>query len=215
MLGSRSSHTNYRDFSFLPNRVLHVFSQGDGYTLIELLVAMALLTFVLIGSYSLMVSPVQSLETNLKSVGETQALLRAYQQMSLDLSTVIQPGLFNNVIFTGSQYALSFAKYGSNESIDTVTYTIRPSLNEVGIFVLERQVAGMDMLEQDEKPFTLLNDKDLTFEFWDPERQVWISTWNSKHQLGLPSVVRVRLSSGTVSFPIYSGRVFVGGRHEL
>lgn len=215
MPGSRTLHTNYRAFSSLLDHVLQVISQEEGYTLIELLVAMALLTLVLVGVYSILVSPVQSLETTLGSIGETQALIGAFRQMSLDLSSVIQPSLVYNVSFSGSRDNLSFSRHESNESIGILRYAIRPSLNEAAVLVLERQVRGMKTLEQDETAYILLSDEALSFEFWDSHRQIWVSTWNSNYQNGLPTIVRVRLSSGVLSLPIYPGRVFVGGRHEF
>lgn len=176
---------------------------------------MTLLTFVLAGIYSLMIAPSRSLEINLASVGSTQAVMGTYKMFSLDLAMIVQPSLlYHNAHFDGSPNSVSFTRQRVNASQVTITYVIIPSEKGKDQFVLLRKVESTDDLGLQEEHTIVLNDTRPFFEFWDNQRQSWVSGWNTRHSDDLPSIIRLNLSTGKLSFPIYQGRVYTGGNHE-
>jgi len=188
--------------------------QGHGFTLVEILMAMAIFGLVLTAIYATWTLILKS-----KSVGEAATAQVQRERIAV---RVIEEALASSRSFaagvehygflaeSGEDGALSFVaklpgsfprsgRFGDFD-VRRVTFSLEAGKNYGERELVLRQNPILMDLDKDEKnhPLVLARGvKDMTFQFWDAQLRDWVDDWDQTNQL--PKLVKVALRFGTSS----------------
>ncbi len=185
-----------------------------GFTLVEILIAMGILTIVLAAIFSTWTAILRGKKVGIDAAAAVQRARMA--------GRTIEEALGSTLLFVQNQSYYSFeAKNGSQPTLSFVT-RLSPSFPRAGkfsgldvrrvTFSVEQAPGGTRQLvlrqtpllmdtDQDEKdrPVVLAsNVKDFKSEFWDPRLDDWTDEWKQTNQL--PVLVKVTIKLGDNQF---------------
>jgi len=178
-----------------------------GFTLIEILVAIAIFTLVITAIYSGWMAILRASKVGLEAAAQAQrerVAIRTIEEAltcSRSFGADLQDYWF--VGENGDEAALSFVarlpksfprsgKFGDLD-VRRVSFSVENGENSQRQLVL-RQTPILMEFDQDEKEHPLVlakNVKDLLLEFWNPNRNEWLDEWTQTNQL--PKMVKVTL----------------------
>ena len=178
------------------------------FTLVEILVSMAILSLVVAAIYSSWTAILRASKVGLDAAAAAQRSRIALHTIEYSLSTaelfVRNADYYGFVAENGSDATLSFVarlpksfpRSGRFGDLDVrrLTYTVEQGPNGETDLVLRQQPIIMD-LDEDEKEFPLIlarNVKQFEIGFWDERVKDWVDEWLQTNQL--PKLVQIRLS---------------------
>jgi len=178
-----------------------------GFTLIEILVALAIFGLVVTAIYSGWMSILRASKVGLEAAAQAQrerVAIHTFEE-ALTSARSFARGLqyYGFVGENGSEAMLSFVarlpksfprggKFGDLD-VRRVSFSVESGPESQQELVLRQSPILME-LDRDEKEHPLVlakNVKELLLEFWDPNRNEWIEEWNQTNQL--PKMVKVTL----------------------
>jgi prepilin-type N-terminal cleavage/methylation domain-containing protein len=180
-----------------------------GYTLIEVMVAIALFGLVVIAIYSSWMAVVRASRTGLQVAAEAQRSRIAMRVIETALTSArmfeANGWYYGFEADSGSSGMLSFVarlpkffprggRFG-DFNVRRVTFSVEAG-SESGKQLVLRQRPLLMEFDEDEKNYPLVlahNVKELRFEFWDM-RKGWIDEWKTTNQL--PKMVKISLQLG-------------------
>ena len=185
------------------------FAPCSAFTLVEVLVSMAILSLVVVAIYSSWTAILRASKVGLDAAAEAQRSRIALHTLEDSLSTVElfvrNWDYYGFLAENGSDATLSFVarlpksfprsgRFGDFD-LRRLTYTVENGQNGGKELVLRQQPIVMD-LDEDEKNYPLVlarNVKEFAIEFWDPRVQDWIDEWRQTNQL--PKLIKITLST--------------------
>jgi general secretion pathway protein J len=182
-----------------------------GFTLLELMVAIALLSFIMVAIYSSWYSILRSTK-----IGETYA---AEAQRTRIAIKAIEDALVGTVVFgenvrfysflmesEGDLGALAFTAHLSSsfpgsglfgdQSIRRVTFTIEPDQERKNRLVMT-QIPLLLETNETMTPYPIILAKDVSLfvpEVWDEQKREWATKWIATNQM--PRMVRITIGTG-------------------
>ncbi|MCL5098485.1 MAG: prepilin-type N-terminal cleavage/methylation domain-containing protein [Candidatus Omnitrophica bacterium] len=184
-----------------------------GFTLIEVMIAMAILMMILLAIYSSWSAIVRGSKVGLDAAAQVQRSRIAMASLVDSLLTVQMfggnPGYYAFIADTSSDYAYlslvsrlpgSFPDAGlfGDQVVRRVTFQVERG-KDAGNDLVMYQMPIMSEVNEEQKPFALALAHDVSvfsLEFWDTRRQEWAKEWLPTNQL--PEMVRVTLGLGNV-----------------
>ncbi len=178
-----------------------------GFTLLEGMVAIAILSLVVAAIYSSWTAILKASKVGLDAAASVQRARIAVRTIEDSLSTthlyVQAQKHYSFVAENGSQASLSFVarlsksfprsgKFGDLD-VRRVTFSMEPGPEAGNLLVLRQQslLAGMDIDEQEHPLVLARNVKTFAMEFWDERQNDWVDEWVLTNQL--PKLVKVTL----------------------
>jgi prepilin-type N-terminal cleavage/methylation domain-containing protein len=188
---------------------IRVSRSSRGFTLLEIMVALFLLTFVVAAIYSSWIAIMRGSRTGLKVAAEAQRSRIALQTLEIALNSArMFEGNPENYTFeaeNGNKAYLSFVanlpksfprsgRFG-DLSVRRVTFALEPA-SVAGLgdeLVLRQSSMFMDWdVDEKEHPVVLAkNVKKFETEFWDAKEREWINEWTRTNEL--PPMVKINL----------------------
>lgn len=186
--------------------------RGSGFTLIEILVALAIFTLVVTALYAGWTTLIRASKTALEVAAQTQrqrvAIRTIEEALTAARSFAADLSHYGFVAENGDQATLSFVarlpksfpRSGRFGDLDVrrVAFSLEAGPNSTRQLVLRQTPILMDF-DQDEQnhPIVLArNVRALVLEFWDPRTGDWLQEWTQTNTL--PKLVRVTLRFAAV-----------------
>ena len=178
-----------------------------GYTLIEVMVAVALLGLVVTAVYSSWMAVVRASRVGLQAAAEAQRSRIAMRVMETALASArmfeANGSYYGFETENGGNATLSFiarlpesflrsGKFGDFD-VRRVTFSVE-SGGDFGKRLVMRQSPLLMEVDEDEKNFPLPladNVRELRLEFWDTRKRDWVDEWKQTNQL--PKMVKISL----------------------
>jgi general secretion pathway protein J len=184
--------------------------RAHGFTLIEIMVAMAIFALVVAAIYSSWTAIVKAAETGKKAAAAVQrsriairtiedALLsaRSFEAGQEYYSFVAENGSQATLSFV-SRLSQSFPRSGRFGDFDVrrVTFSLEPGPDYGEELVLRQNPVLMEMdVDEKEHPLVLAkNVKEFEMKFWDGKSRDWLDEWTETNQL--PALVQIALRWG-------------------
>lgn len=185
---------------------------NDGFTLIEILVAIAIIAILLSTVYGIFTA-VSNARQRLETEGETYQLARViFMRMGRELQSVYYAKTNSRTEFTGGltgdgqpylelSTAASSPQGGELTGIAAVRYELQtdpesPSGDEQTQELMRTEVPLYEAPDPNAKPYRLARGiGQLTFRFY--QKGKWQQSWNARNDGGLPEMVEVTLVMGT------------------
>lgn len=178
-----------------------------GFTLIEILVAIAIFTLVITAIYSGWMAILRASKVGLEAAAQAQRervairtieeALTSSQSFAADLQHYWFVGENGDEAMLSfvARLPKSFPRSGKFGDLDVrrVSFSVESGQDSQRQLVL-RQTPILMEFDEDEKNHPLVlakNVKDLLLEFWNPNRNEWVEEWNQTNQL--PKMVKVTL----------------------
>jgi len=177
------------------------------FTLVEILVAMGILSLVLTAIYSSWTAILRASKTGLDAAAAVQRARMAGRTIEESLGSAMMFGVnirdYGFVAENGDNPSLSFVarlsasfpRQGRFEGLEVrrVTFSVEKGRDGTRQLVLRQCPITMEMdVDEKEHPLVLAsNVKEFKTEFWDQRMQDWSDEW--KQTNALPSLVRVSL----------------------
>jgi general secretion pathway protein J len=178
-----------------------------GFTLLEVLVAMAISSFIYIGAYSLLNSVLVTDERVSLKREQLENVQRAFHIMQQDIEQIVPRTIRNEfgesqnaIIFSGLDEKLEFTRIGWRNPIKRP----RSTMQRVAYLINDNNLIRehwnvLDRVSETEsRKNTLLENVDsIEFKFFDGVQNEWISQWDkeiSDKQI-LPSAIEVTLET--------------------
>ncbi len=183
------------------------------FTLIEILVAMAIFAMVLAAIYATWMAILRSTKIGLAAAADVQRSRIAMQTIE-DALTCAESFQANSSYYTflaenGDQATLSFVarlpesfprsgKFGDLD-MRRVTFSLEPGSDSSEQLVLRQNPLLMDMdIDEQQHPVVLAqNVKKFTLGFWDEKEADWVDEWTQTNQF--PPLIKVTLEFGGIS----------------
>jgi type II secretion system protein J len=183
-------------------------NRRPGFTLVEILVSMAILSLVVAAIYSSWTAILRASKVGLDAAAAAQRSRIALHMLEDSLSAVElfirNTDYYGFLAENGSEATLSFVarlpksfprsgRFGDFD-VRRLTYTLEQSPGGEKELVLRQQPLVMD-LDEDEanQPLVLArNVKAFAMEFWDTRVQDWATEWTITNQL--PKLIKITLS---------------------
>jgi len=189
--------------------------RSGAFTLIEIIVALAILGMVVAGIYSSWIAIVRGAKVGLASAAEVQRSRMAIRTLEDALTAArsfnVDLQYYSFDAQNGSDASLSFVarlsetfprsgKFGDFD-VRRVTFAVEPGPDSSKQLVLRQMPILMPDYDKDEKEHPIVlarNVKDLILGFWDEQKKDWVDEWNDSRTNNIPKLVRVtlRLSTG-------------------
>ncbi len=178
-----------------------------GFTLVEILVAMGILSLVLTAIYSSWTAILRASKVGTEAAAAVQRARMAARTIEESLgsaeSFAQNQAYYSFLAENGSDSTLSFVarlspsfprsgKFG-DFAVRRVTFSVEQGRDGTRDLMLRQQPLLMEM-DKDEKEFPLIlarNVKEFKTEFWDLRLQDWVDEWKQTNQL--PVMVKVNL----------------------
>ncbi len=177
------------------------------FTLVEILVAMGILSLVLAAIYSSWTSILRASKVGTDAAAAVQRARMAARTIEESLGSTEcfaqNQALYGFVAENGSEAYLSFVarlskyfprsgKFGDFD-VRRVTFSLESAKDNTSQLVLRQQPILMEMdKDEQEHPLVLAkNAKEFLTEFWDSRLNDWIDEWRNTNQL--PTLVRVTI----------------------
>jgi prepilin-type N-terminal cleavage/methylation domain-containing protein len=183
------------------------------FTLIEIIVALAILGMVVAGIYSSWIAIARGAKVGLAAAAEAQrsrmAVHTLEQALTSARSFAADLQYYSFVAENGSEASLSFVaklpesfpRSGVFDSdVRRVTFFLRSGQGSGKELVLQQNELLKDMTE-DEKNYPLVlarNVKDFVFGFWDDQKKDWVDEWSDDRTNHIPPLISItlRLTTG-------------------
>lgn len=189
-------------------------SRPDGFTLVEILIAMGILSLVLAAIFSSWTAILRASRTGRDAAAAVQRARMAGRTIEESLGSAVlftqnaryysflaENGDDPSLSFV-ARLAASFPRQGKFEGLDMrrVAFSVQESKDGVRELVLRQAPLLMEFDEDEQKhPLVLARGvKDFKTEFWDPRLEDWMDEWKLTNQL--PMMVKVTLSLGDARF---------------
>ncbi|HEV2207524.1 MAG TPA: prepilin-type N-terminal cleavage/methylation domain-containing protein [Verrucomicrobiae bacterium] len=178
-----------------------------GFTLVEILIAMGILSLVLAAIYSSWTAILRASKVGTETAAAVQRARMASRTIEESLGSAVSFAANQQYYFfdaeNGDNSSLSFVthlgpsfprsgKFG-DFTVRRVTFTVEKGRDGTSDLMLRQQPLLMDM-DKDEQEFPLVLAKDVKSfktEFWDLQLQDWTDEWKQTNQL--PVMVKVSL----------------------
>jgi general secretion pathway protein J len=178
-----------------------------GFTLIEILVALAIFGLVVTAMYSGWMAILRASKTGLEAAAQAQrervAIRTIEEALTASRSFAADLQHYGFVGENGDEAVLSFVarlqksfprsgKFGDFD-VRRVTFSVERGADSGRLLVLRQSPILMEF-DQDEKEHPLVlakNVKELVFEFWNAARNEWAEEWTQTNSL--PKMVKVTL----------------------
>jgi general secretion pathway protein J len=199
-------------------------SRNRGFTLIEIMMALAIFGLVLATIYACWTLIIKSAQLGLeasariqrerialRTIEEALCCVRSFQADLQHYGFVAEEGDGGMLSFV-AQLPESFPRGGRFGDFDVrrVSFTLESGADSQSELVLRQNPILMEM-DQDERdhPLVLAKGVDkMEFEFWDDRKKDWVEEWTATNQL--PKMikltlgfVRQNLRASTTSFPVH------------
>lgn len=189
---------------------IRISKRGQGFTLIEIMFALAMFGMIVAVIYSSWAVIVRGSKTGLEAAAAVQRSRMAMRTLENALTcTCSYAGDIEYYAFlaeNGDDASLSFVahlpdsfprggKFGGYNT-RRVTFSLEPGADSGKRFVLRQSPVLMD-LDQDEKEYPVVlarNVKEFSMEFWDKTAKEWVDEWTQTNQL--PLLVKVTMQFG-------------------
>jgi general secretion pathway protein J len=183
-------------------------TSGSGFTLVEILLAMAILSLVLVAIYSTWTAILRASKTGTEAAAAVQRARMAGHIIEESLGSVVAFALnqryYGFVAENGGDAYLSFVTRLSSPSfpragkfsgldLRRVTFSVETGRDGNRDLVLRQAPLLMEM-DEDEQNYPLIlakNVQDFKTEFWDQRLQDWTDEWRQTNLL--PVMVKVTL----------------------
>ena len=180
---------------------------SPAFTLLELLIAITLLTLVIAGIYSSWTAILRAAKTGRDVAAAVQRSRIAVRTLEDSLSCAISFAqarqYYSFVAENGTESSLSFVahlpksfprggKFGDLD-VRRLTFSVEPGYDSGRQLVL-RQNSLLTEMDRDEKEHPLVLAKDvrtLAMEFWDVRLNDWVDEWKETNQI--PKLVKITL----------------------
>ena len=184
--------------------------RSDGFTLIEILVALAIFGLVVAAIYSGWIAILRASKTGLEAAAQAQrervAIRTIEEALTASRSFAADLQHYGFVGENGSEAKLSFVarlpksfprsgKFGDFD-VRRLTFSVEDGSDGGRQLVLRQSTLLIDM-DSDEKEHPLVLAKNVDkFElgFWDRRKGVWVDTWTDNFTNQLPPLVKVTLT---------------------
>src|SRR5882762_2625024 len=181
------------------------------FTLVEIMIALAIFTAVLVAIYSSWMCILRGSRIGLEAAKEAQrsrVAVRALENSLVSLQ-MFQANLKYYYFFadTSGDFASlsfvarlpkSFPRSGDfgDQVVRRLAFTVEPGTNSDNVLVLRKNPILFDpSIDEEENPLVLArNVKEFTLEFWGPRSKDWEPEWLYTNQL--PSLIRFTLGFG-------------------
>ncbi len=190
---------------------IHLKRVARGFTLVEILIAMAILMVIISAIYSSWFAILKSSKAGLKAAEEVQRARMTMKCVEESLSSTVyfteNAAYYSFETDTSSDFAyLSFVSHlppsfpGSGlfpgEPTRRVTFEVVPGING-GNDLRMTQASVLQVLQQTEEPYPITlvtNVSHFTLEFWDDQIQDWAYEWLETNSV--PQMVRFSVGFG-------------------
>ncbi len=180
----------------------------SGFTLVEILIAIALLGLVLAAIYSSWTAILRASKVGLEAAASVQRSRIAIRMLEDSLGSAqafaANPQYYAFVAENGNEASFSFVarlakdfprsgKFG-DLNVRRLTFSVEPAPDSGRQLVLRQQTLLMEMdVDEKEHPLVLAkNVKDFELGFWDTRLSDWVDEWTQTNQL--PPLVKITLS---------------------
>jgi len=181
--------------------------RGNGFTLIEILVALAIFGLVVTAIYSGWIAILRASKSGMAAAAQAQrervAIHTIEEALTTSRSFAADLQHYGFVAENGSEAMLSFVarlpksfprsgKFGDLD-VRRVTFSVESGRDSQRQLVLRQSPILMEF-DEDEKEHPLvlaMNVKELLLEFWDARANGWMEEWNQTN--ALPKMVKVTL----------------------
>lgn len=187
---------------------------AGAFTLVEILIAMGILSMVLAAIYSSWTAILRASKVGLETAASVQRARMAGRTIEESLGSAMlfmqNANYYSFLAENGDKASLSFVarlspsfpRQGKFEGLDVrrVTFSVEQGKDGNRQLVL-RQVPLLMEIDKDERQYPLVlarNVKDFKTEFWDARLEDWMDEWKLTNQL--PSMVKVTLTLGDTKF---------------
>ena len=195
-------------------RLGHPSRSGRAFTLVEILVAMGILSMVLAAIYSSWTAILRASKAGLNAAAAVQRARMAGRTIEESLGSAMlftaNERYYGFMAENGDKASLSFVarlspsfpRQGKFEGMDVrrVTFSVERGRDGSDQLVLRQCPLLMD-LDKDEKDYPLVlatQVKEFKTEFWDKRMQDWADEWKQTNTL--PTLVRVTLELGEKTY---------------
>ncbi len=184
----------------------------QGFTIIEIMVAMAILALIVTAIYSSWIAIVRGTEAGRKAAASAQrsriALRTLQDALTCARSFAADYEYYAFVAENGDDASLSFVarlpesfprsgRFGSFD-VRRLTFSVEPGADQDSgrQLVLRQSPLLMDMdVDEKEHPIVLETGlKAFELEFWDPTQNDWLDEWTQTNQL--PALVKITMQLG-------------------
>lgn len=197
---------------------IHPTHRTRAFTLVEILVAMGILSLVLAAIYSSWTAILRASKVGLeaaaavqrarmagRTIEESLGSARLFSQNGADYAFLAENGDQASLSFV-ARLALSFPRQGKFEGLEVrrVTFSVEDGRDGTRQLVLRQCPLLMEMdIDEKKHPLVLATHvKEFKTEFWDTRQADWIDEWKQTNQL--PVLVKVTL---TLADSKYSSQV--------
>jgi len=171
----------------------------EGFTLVEILVSLAILSLVVAAIYSSWTAILRASKVGLEAAASAQRSRVTMRKLEDSLTCAqmftLNAPYYSFVALNGSEATLSFVarlpqsfprsgRFGDFD-VRRLTYTVEQGKDGRNALVLRQQPILME-LDEDEKnfPVVLAQDvKEFSMEFYDPRLRDWVNEWRQTNQL--------------------------------
>lgn len=185
--------------------------RARGFTLVEILIAMAILMVIISAVYSSWTAILRSTKVGLKAAEDVQRARMTMKCVEESLSSTVyfteNAAYYSFETDTSTDFAyLSFVSHlppsfpGSGlfpgEPMRRVTFEVVPGVNG-GNDLRMTQASVLQVLQQNEEPYPITlvtNVSHFTLEFWDDQNQDWAYEWLETNSV--PQMVRFSVGFG-------------------
>jgi len=191
-------------------------SRHSAFTLIEIMVAMAIFTIVIAAIYSTWTLIMRASQVGqntaaraqrqriaLRTIEDSLTCVQSFQASMKDYGFVVQSGDQSELSFTARlpdifPRSRRFVNpdLGLDFSLRRLTFSLEPDPDSGKDLVLRQNPVLMDM-DPDERQTPLVLARDVekfTVECWDPQAMDWVDEWDSTNTI--PAMVRIGLTLG-------------------
>ena len=182
-----------------------------GFTLVEVMIAMGILTVIMVAIYSCWSAILRGAKAGLAAAADVQRMrvaMRTVEEALLGTRMFAQNAAYHSFIVdtNGAQTAISFASHlpesfprsgrYTNHPIRRVTFAVEEARDRTPqLVVRQHPLLTEGDVDEDENPLVLARDVGLfALDFWGPNSKEWEAGWPFTNQL--PKLVKITLGFG-------------------